>query len=73
MALTLELVPDRSDWVLLAPGGRGAPSRYDNRADAQSDALEYLRHRGGGRLLVRNEQGEVAMTLRPELSDAAAL
>ena len=72
MALTLELVPDGDGWVLAPPGGRGAPSRYDDRAEAESEGLEYLRHRGGGRLLVRNQAGDVALTLRPELTDAVA-
>ena len=71
MAVTLELIPDGREWVLIAPGGSGAPSRYDNRDDAQDDALEYLSYRGGGRLLVRNTAGDVAMTLRSLAHEAA--
>ncbi len=67
MGMTIELAPaDDGGWLVTAPNGGAAPTRYDERAQAESDAMEFLRLRGGGRLLIRNDSGDVAMTLRAD-------
>lgn len=66
MALTLDLVPAEDGWLVNDPASAAPASRYPSRAEAEADALEYVRHRGGGRVLVRNQAGEVALTLRPD-------